>query len=61
MHPAPAIAPPRIETEAFTDPAAAVARLIEIYERNTGFLRGRLRLYERDSWQIPRPAPRLGL
>ena len=33
------LAPPPIATEAFTDAAAAVARLDEIYERNTGFLR----------------------
>jgi AMP nucleosidase len=31
--------PKRIATEAFTDADAAVARLTEIYERNTGFLR----------------------
>ena len=31
--------PQRIATEAFTDAAAAVVRLDEIYERNTHFLR----------------------
>ncbi|MEQ8349526.1 MAG: AMP nucleosidase [Sneathiellaceae bacterium] len=31
--------PPPIETQAFTDAAAAVAQLVEIYERNTAFLR----------------------
>ncbi len=35
------LAPPPIATEAITDAAAAVARLDEIYERNTGFLRDR--------------------
>jgi AMP nucleosidase len=33
------LTPPRIATEAFTDAAAAVARLDDIYERNTRFLR----------------------
>ncbi len=33
--------PPPIATEAFSDAAAAVARLEEIYERNTKFLRDR--------------------
>jgi AMP nucleosidase len=33
------LTPPTIVTEAFTDAAAAVVRLEEIYERNTGFLR----------------------
>ena len=37
--------PPPIATEAFTDAAAAVARLDEIYERNTGFLRDRFEAY----------------
>jgi len=45
MHPAPVSTPPRIETEAFTDAAAAVARLNEIYERNTCFLRNRFEAY----------------
>jgi AMP nucleosidase len=46
MHPAPSVlAPPRIKTEAFTDAAAAVACLNEIYERNTGFLRERFEAY----------------
>jgi AMP nucleosidase len=35
------LSPNQITTEAFTDPAAAVARLEEIYERNTAFLRER--------------------
>ena len=39
--------PPPIATEAFTDAAAAVARLDEIYERNTGFLRDRFEAYAR--------------
>lgn len=34
-----------IRTEAFDDPAAAVARLAEIYERNTGFLRDRFEAF----------------
>jgi AMP nucleosidase len=33
------LTPQRIATEAFTDAAAAVVRLDEIYERNTHFLR----------------------
>jgi AMP nucleosidase len=33
--------PPPIATEAFTDAGAAVARIAEIYERNTAFLRDR--------------------
>jgi AMP nucleosidase len=37
--------PPPIATEAFTDAAAAVARLEEIYERNTKFLRERFEAY----------------
>ena len=35
------LTPPPIATEAFTDGAAAVARLDEIYQRNTQFLRDR--------------------
>ena len=46
MHPAPSIlTPPCFETEAFTNAIAAVARLDEIYERNTGFLRDRFEAY----------------
>jgi AMP nucleosidase len=46
MNPAPAtLTPPPIATEAFTDAAAAVARLEEIYERNTKFLRDRFEAY----------------
>lgn len=37
--------PPRIATEAFSDAAAAVARLHDIYERNTRFLRDRFEAY----------------
>ena len=37
--------PPSIATEAFTDAAAAVARLHDIYERNAGFLRDRFDAY----------------
>ena len=37
--------PPYFATEAFTDATAAVARLDEIYERNTGFLRDRFGAY----------------
>jgi len=32
--------PPAFTAQSFTDPAAAVDRLIEIYDRNTRFLRG---------------------
>jgi AMP nucleosidase len=42
MHSVPTVlAPELIATEAFDDAPAAVARLEEIYERNTRFLRGR--------------------
>lgn len=37
--------PPPITTKSFTDAAAAVARLEEIYERNTKFLRERFEAY----------------
>src|SRR5438270_7116767 len=37
--------PPPFPTEAFVDAAAAVARLEEIYERNTKFLRDRFEAY----------------
>ncbi len=37
--------PPAVATEAFTDAGAAVARLEEIYERNTKFLRDRFEAY----------------
>jgi AMP nucleosidase len=40
MHSAPSVLTPQpVETEAFTDATSAVARLNEIYERNTLFLR----------------------
>jgi AMP nucleosidase len=39
--------PKRIATEAFMDAAAAVARLDQIYERNTAFLRERCEAYLR--------------
>jgi AMP nucleosidase len=46
MHPAPSVlAPERIATEAFSDARAAVARLQEIYERNTRFLRDRFEAF----------------
>ncbi len=46
MQPVPSILTPRpIATEAFTDAIAAVARLEEIYERNTRFLRDRFEAY----------------
>src|SRR2546429_7687315 len=37
--------PPPFATEAFVDAGAAVARLEEIYERNTQFLRDRFETY----------------
>src|SRR3954463_13927111 len=37
--------PPSVTTESFTDAALAVARLEEIYERNTKFLRDRFEAY----------------
>ena len=39
------VTPTRLATEAFTDAAAAVARLDEIYERNTRFLRDRFEAF----------------
>ncbi len=39
------LTPPRLPTEAFTNAAAAVARLDEIYARNTRFLRDRFDAY----------------
>jgi len=33
--------PPAFPTQTFTDPSAAVDRLIEIYDRNTRFLRSK--------------------
>ncbi|QPF82635.1 AMP nucleosidase [Bradyrhizobium genosp. L] len=46
MSPTPPLeTPPSITTEAFVDAAAAVGRLEEIYERNTGFLRNRFEAY----------------
>jgi AMP nucleosidase len=39
--------PKRIPTQPFTDASRAVARLEEIYERNTGFLRERFEAYAR--------------
>jgi AMP nucleosidase len=37
--------PPSIATKSFTDAGPAVARLEEIYERNTKFLRDRFEAY----------------
>src|SRR5271168_43717 len=37
--------PPAVATEAFTDAHSAIARLEEIYERNTRFLRDRFEAY----------------
>jgi AMP nucleosidase len=46
MQPAPdVLTPPPIATEAFTDAAAAVARLDQIYQRNTAFLRDHFESY----------------
>ncbi|MBX9830146.1 MAG: AMP nucleosidase [Xanthobacteraceae bacterium] len=46
MHPAlKVLTPPQLATEAFTDATAAVARLDEIYERNTRFMRERFEAY----------------
>ncbi len=39
------LAPPFFATEAFTDATTAVARLDEIYDRNTRFLRDRFEAY----------------
>ena len=39
------VAPKRIATEAFTDASVAVARLEEIYDRNTRFLRDHFEQY----------------
>jgi AMP nucleosidase len=45
MQPASFLTPPPIATEAFTDAAGAVARLDEIYQRNTAFLRDHFEAY----------------
>jgi AMP nucleosidase len=46
MHPTLSVlTPQRIATEAFTDATEAVARLADIYERNTRFLRNRFEAY----------------
>ncbi len=46
MHPAVSVLTPQcIATEAFSNVTAAVARLDEIYERNTRFLRDRFEAY----------------
>src|SRR4249920_980080 len=42
------LTPPSIITEAFTNATAAVARLEEIYERNTKFLRDHFEAYLND-------------
>jgi AMP nucleosidase len=41
------LSPRRIAPEAFTEASAAVARIAEIYQRNTGFLRDRFEAYAR--------------
>jgi AMP nucleosidase len=41
------LSPKRIATEGFTDASAAVGRLLELYERNTAFLRGHFESYLR--------------
>jgi AMP nucleosidase len=46
MHPLPTVqTPPRLATEAFTDAAAAVARLDDVYARNARFLRDHFDAY----------------
>ena len=46
MRPTPSVLTPQsFATEAFMNATAAVARLNEIYERNTGFLRDRFGAY----------------
>ncbi|WGD52009.1 AMP nucleosidase [Bradyrhizobium sp. CB1650] len=45
MHSIPIQSPPSIATQSFNDATAAVARLEEIYERNTKFLRDRFEAY----------------
>src|SRR6516165_3657880 len=49
------VTPPPIATEAFTNAAAAVARLEEIYERNTKFLRGHFEAYVNGAALATRP------
>ncbi|MTJ80637.1 MAG: AMP nucleosidase [Telmatospirillum sp.] len=44
-HPQTYLSPPAIPTESFSDASAAVARLEEIYARNTAFLRDRFEAY----------------
>src|SRR5262247_1440881 len=45
MPDAPILTPKRIATQSFTDAAAAVVRLEEIYERNAAFLRDHFEAY----------------
>ncbi len=55
MRPALSILTPQcFATEAFTNATAAVARLDEIYERNTGFLRDRFGAYANGEAISPR-------
>jgi AMP nucleosidase len=55
MHPITRVqTPQRIATEAFTDAAAAVARLEDIYERNARFLRDRFEAYANGEALTPR-------
>ena len=49
-----ALSPKLIATELFTDAVAAVARMQEIYERNTEFLRGHFEAYARASHSVAR-------
>jgi AMP nucleosidase len=49
-HAPSALSPPPIPAEAFTDAVAAVGRLEEIYERNTGFLRAQFEAYLKGEW-----------
>jgi Bacterial AMP nucleoside phosphorylase N-terminus len=49
------LTPPRIATEAFTDAAAAVVRLDEIYKRNTHFLRDCFEAYVNGESSEPIP------
>src|SRR6267378_773576 len=56
MHPALSVRTPQhIATEAFTDAAAAVNRLDDIYERNTRFLRDRFEAYANGESSEPIP------
>src|SRR5690606_13447223 len=44
------VLPPAIHFKSFTDARAAVERLVEIYERNTAFIRDQFADYAKGGW-----------